>query len=811
MRLVIVLFMFLSLLAGSMPQAAQAQGVLGLLHAQDESAAENRDTNISDIMRQAAAAGVGVVVIDSNGTLLTQAAQAEPHDIAQTDAKGSALMALQDRTVKFRSALIARLLQMPDAFNEVLYILRAASPDGTLAAFGKALLYSMLLFGIGVLFERKIYGQRLMRHIIVPRIHENPQGFAEKMPFLVLRFAGGVGGILVSMVVAYIIGAIVFGTLEDTAMQFTVTLINIGYFSCRFVAGLWRMILSPYLPQYRIPALSDHDARRLHWWLWVLATFDICAILLGIWIAELGLNYDVYAFLVSVLSAVIVLMNIGMVIINRRAISRALRGGESAADTSLAIRILSQIWAPVVILYVVYAWIELTYDLVLGVPSSIPLIAGAYGILISIIVVYGVINFAIERSFARARALRRMNDIMQEEEAQEQALAEAESHDADPEEVARLSEALLISRKAEEEARSLTTPRRQMNSFEGLARRVAGILAFVAGVYAFFYIWDNDGARMVESFADRLLDIMVIIFIGYIVYHAFRIWIDTKIQQEAGDQEEGELGDEGGGSSASRLATLLPLFRNFILIVVVVTILLIVLMQVGINVGPLFAGAGIVGVAVGFGSQALVRDIFAGAFFLFDDAFRKGEYLDVGGVKGTVEKISVRSFQLRHHLGALHTIPFGELQVMTNYSRDWVIMKLPLRVTYDTDVEHVRKLIKKLGQDLLDDPVIGADFIQPLKSQGVIEMQDSAMIIRVKFMTKPGDQWVIRKRIYQEIRELFEREGIKFAHREVTVRLADAKVDDLTDEERRAVTAAAQSSIEEDALAGNDSAGGDDR
>ena len=190
---------------------------------------------------------------------------------------------------------------------------------------------------------------------------------------------------------------------------------------------------------------------------------------------------------------------------------------------------------------------------------------------------------------------------------------------------------------------------------------------------------------------------------------------------------------------------------------------------------------------------------------------RKGEYLDVGGVKGTVEKISVRSFQLRHHLGALHTIPFGELQVMTNYSRDWVIMKLPLRVTYDTDVERVRKLIKKLGQQLLEDPVIGPDFIQPLKSQGVIEMQDSAMIIRVKFMTKPGDQWVIRKRIYQDIRELFEREGIKFAHREVTVRLADGTVADLSEEEKNTITAAAQTSIEEEMLEGGADTNGDDR
>ncbi|MDF3415938.1 mechanosensitive ion channel family protein [Sulfitobacter sp. M57] len=808
MRLIILLSLLIGLLLGPLSGIASAQGISFLTapQAQEKSA----EAKIEDIMQQAAENGVGVVVIDREGNLLQQEPEETPVD-ASEGFDGSALMALQDNTVRFRAALIDRLVELPASFNEVLYILRAASPTGTLVAFGEVLGYSLLLFAVGVLFEREIYGKRMMRHIIVPIIRENPVGYSEKMPFLVLRFLAGVGGIIVSMTVAYVIGLVIFGQLEDSALQFTATLVNTGYFTCRFVSGLWRMILSPYLAQYRVPALSDRDANRLYNWLWILAVFDICTMLFGFWIAELGLNYDVYAFLSSIMSAVIVLLNILMVLINRRAISRALRSGQTVEETGMATRVLSQIWAPIVILYVLFAWFQLTYDLVLGNPNPIPLIAGAYGILISIIVVYGVINYLIERSFSRARALRRMNEVMAEEDAQEQALEAAEQQAVGPEEMARLTQELEETRAEEEAARKAIAPRHQLNSFEGLARRVAGILAFVAGTYAFFYIWDNDSAEMVESAADRLLDIMVIMFFGYIIYHAFRIWIDTKIREEAGDQEEGELGDEGGGTSASRLATLLPLFRNFMLIVVVVTIVLIVLMQVGINVGPLFAGAGIVGVAVGFGSQALVRDIFAGAFFLFDDAFRKGEYLDVGGVKGTVEKISVRSFQLRHHLGALHTIPFGELQVMTNYSRDWVIMKLPLRVTYDTDVERVRKLIKKLGQELLEDPVIGPDFIQPLKSQGVIEMQDSAMIIRVKFMTKPGDQWVIRKRIYQDIRALFEREGIKFAHREVTVRLADGKVEELSEEERSTITAAAQASIEEEMLEGGAEPGGDDR
>ncbi len=826
-------------------QVAQAQGVASVFAGTADAESVTEGESLADTLRNAARDGVGIVVIDTEGRVLTQSEPVVNPNAPPTVEDYSRLMKAQENADEVRNALIERLRQLPVALNEVLYILRAASPDGTLLLFVKMLMMSMLLFGIGMVVEREVFAKRLMKRFIVSRIMKNPTGYAEKMPFLVFRFVTGVAGILVSMAVAYVLGVLFFPPLTDSAAQFTVTLINIAYFCCRVAAGLWRMVLSPFLPQYRIPSFSDRDAKRLHRWLWLVAGFDICAILFGIWIGELGLNYDIYALVAALLSGVLVLLNIMLVLVNRRAISYALRRGKEPVEVGMLSRLLSRLWAPAVIFYVVFAWFELTYDLVLENPSSIPLIAGAYGIVISIIVVYGVVNYVIERGFARARVLRLLRDKQAEREAielarlerdaQERQMLREDGPDPDPETAleadsaagplgARVEAALaveaptvaditdaehdMLSAAAEERGQ----PVRVLSSFEALARRVAGILAFVAGAYAFFYIWDNDSARMVESVFDRLLDLMVIIFIGYVVYHAFRIWIDTKIEEETEDEIEATPGDEGGASSASRLATLLPLFRNFTLIVVVVTIALIVLMEIGINVGPLFAGAGIVGVAVGFGSQALVRDIFAGAFFLFDDAFRKGEYLDVGGVKGTVEKISVRSFQLRHHLGALHTIPFGELQVMTNYSRDWVIMKLPLRVTYDTDVEKVRKLIKKLGIALLDDPVIGQNFIAPLKSQGVIEMQDSAMIIRVKFMTKPGDQWLVRKRVYEDIRALFELEGIKFAHREVTVRLADGKVDDLTEDQKKEVAAAAHASLEEDLLPEDEGeASGDDR
>ena len=233
-----------------------------------------------------------------------------------------------------------------------------------------------------------------------------------------------------------------------------------------------------------------------------------------------------------------------------------------------------------------------------------------------------------------------------------------------------------------------------------------------------------------------------------------------------------DAGGEGGGAGASRVETMMPLIRRFFQITIVVISIMIMLSSLGINIGPLIAGAGVVGLAVGFGAQTLVTDVISGLFYLIDDAFRTGEYVDIGVVKGRVEKMNVRSLVLRHHRGALNTVPYSEIKHLKNYSRDWVIMKLVFRVTYDTDVNQVKKIFKKIGQDLLADPVLGPGFIEPFKSQGVLLMEDSAMIVRGKFMAKPGEQFMIRNEIYNRVQKAFDEDGIKFAHRRVLVHMA---------------------------------------
>jgi small-conductance mechanosensitive channel len=221
-----------------------------------------------------------------------------------------------------------------------------------------------------------------------------------------------------------------------------------------------------------------------------------------------------------------------------------------------------------------------------------------------------------------------------------------------------------------------------------------------------------------------------------------------------------------------------------------VIVSLIVLSSLGINIGPLIAGAGVIGLAIGFGAQTLVKDIISGIFFLIDDAFRVGDYVETAGCKGMVEQISLRSLKLRHPRGMVYTIPFGGMGTMTNFSRDYIITKLDIRVRYDTDVEKVRKIVKNINKAIMKDEEMGPVMLDKIKSQGVREMDDSAMIMRVKFKTIPGEQFVVRREVYRLIQEEFRANGIEFAHRNVTVYLPPEEAGSESGEEGDTAAAA---------------------
>ncbi|RRI01978.1 mechanosensitive ion channel family protein [Mesorhizobium tamadayense] len=211
----------------------------------------------------------------------------------------------------------------------------------------------------------------------------------------------------------------------------------------------------------------------------------------------------------------------------------------------------------------------------------------------------------------------------------------------------------------------------------------------------------------------------------------------------------------------ARLHTLLPILQNILLASIIVMAVLMMLASLGIQIGPLIAGAGVVGVAVGFGAQTIVKDIISGVFFLLDDAFRVGEYISSGNYKGTVESFSLRSVKLRHHRGPLFTIPFGELGAVQNQSRDWVIDKFNITVGYDTDIDFARKLIKRIGLELAEDPEFKNWVLDPIKMQGVQEFGEYGIVLRVKATTRPGGAFGMKRKFYVRLRQVFKEQGIE--------------------------------------------------
>jgi small-conductance mechanosensitive channel len=288
---------------------------------------------------------------------------------------------------------------------------------------------------------------------------------------------------------------------------------------------------------------------------------------------------------------------------------------------------------------------------------------------------------------------------------------------------------------------------------------------------------DLDTLTATDTAVTRLLrglfNGILILLVADFAWHVVRTIIDQRIHVSS--PVEGGA-DPNEASRRSRMRTLLPILRNILFIVFLVMAVLMALSAMGVQIAPLIAGAGVVGVAVGFGAQTLVKDVISGIFYLLDDAFRVGEYIISGTYKGTVESFSLRSIKLRHHRGYLYTVPFGSLGAVQNMSRDWVIDKMTLGVTYDTDLDKVKRIIKRIGKELLADSDLAPHIIDTLKMQGVEEYGEYAIKIRLKLTTKPGEQFVIRRRAYALIQKAFAENGIAFAF--PTVQVAGGKAED---------------------------------
>jgi small conductance mechanosensitive channel len=281
----------------------------------------------------------------------------------------------------------------------------------------------------------------------------------------------------------------------------------------------------------------------------------------------------------------------------------------------------------------------------------------------------------------------------------------------------------------------------------------AVLIADVWGLDALGWLTTGSGRVLVSA----ALNIFVIVAMSLVIWELARGGIERYLEE----------GGETARPGSARSRTLLTVARNAVMVVVIVIATLMVLSELGINIGPLLAGAGVVGLAVGFGSQRLVQDVINGAFILFQDLMAVGDVVKLGDKAGLVEAVSIRTVRLRDLSGTVHTIPFSSIDSVSNLTREFSFHVFDIGVAYREDVDEVISLLKQIGEELRADSEIGPLVLEPLEVFGLDAFGDSAVIVKGRIKTRPIKQWQVGRAFNRLVKQRFDEHGIEipFPHR----------------------------------------------
>ncbi len=489
----------------------------------------------------------------------------------------------------------------------------------------------------------------------------------------------------------------------------------------RIVMAAARTLLMPDAAALRIVRVSDETANYVTIWVRRLAGIGIY----GYFIAEaallLGLPRGASQILLKLVGLLVTGLAIVVVLQNRAAAGAWIRGPrepDAAARFPKLRRRLADVWhvLAIVFLIVIYGvW-------ALGVRGGFQYLASSAALTVVVLVLANLVLTGLRKGFERGFRIR--DELKQR------------------------------------------FPRLEVRANQYLSglHKAFRVGVFVLSALFILDIWFGQVFDWLSSDAGRVVTAHIAT-IALILVGALVVWELVTLLIERHLEIQGREGAEVQRSA--RIRTLLPLLRNVVRVVLLVIVVLTVLAELGVNIAPLLAGAGVVGLAIGFGAQSLVKDVITGTFILLEDAIAVGEVVDLGGHSGVVESMNIRSIRLRDVSGNVHVVPFGEVTALINMTKGFAFALMDVGVAYREDVDEVTEILRGIGEEMRSDETYGPLILEPLEVLGLDSFGDSAVIIRVRLKTLPIKQWMVRREFNRRMKRVFDEEGIEipFPHR----------------------------------------------
>lgn len=491
-----------------------------------------------------------------------------------------------------------------------------------------------------------------------------------------------------------------------------------------------RIAIAPDAPNLRLIRMGDANTVRLYVWIRRLAAVGVYGYFMAEGAYVLGLPLGAYGALLKLLGLALAGMLIALILQNRRAVAEWMHGNPLSGDGDpvateareadgqgavlrSARRRFADIWHVLAIIYVV-----VTFGVwVLNVYGGFEYLARATGITIAVAVAARLLVNGINRALRRGL------------------------------------------RMGAETRAALPQLQERANLYIPILHRAVKTVIWVVALMMILYGWGINTLAWTEIPLGRRI-VGSAVSIALLLVGAVVAWeiVSALIERFLASTDRNGTRIE----RSARVRTLLPLLRNAFLVVLVTMVSLITLSELGVNIAPLLAGAGVVGLAVGFGSQTLVKDIITGLFILFEDSISIGDVVDVGGGhSGVVEALSIRSIRLRDGSGAIHSVPFNSVTTVKNMSKDFSYALFEVRVSYREDPDRVIEVLKEVGNGLQADPQFAPDILVPLEVMGLDKFQpDSSQLITARFKTRPTKQWGVSREFNRRMKKRFDELGV---------------------------------------------------